>query len=61
MDALQLTDKNKVATPADWKLGQACMVLPTVKPDEVAGLFPQGIESVPLPSGKNYLRMTNLP
>lgn len=36
------------------------MVLPTVKESEVADLFPQGVESVEVPSGKKYLRMTKL-
>ncbi|XP_050360912.1 peroxiredoxin-6 [Nymphalis io] len=61
IDSLQLTDKAKVATPADWKMGDDCMVLPTVPEDQVAEMFPQGITVVRLPSGKNYLRKTPCP
>ncbi|XP_039763946.1 peroxiredoxin-6 [Pararge aegeria] len=61
IDSLQLTDKAKVATPANWKMGDDCMVLPTVQDDEVAKNFPQGVTVVPLPSGKNYLRKTTCP
>jgi peroxiredoxin 6 len=58
LDALQLTDNNKVATPVDWKPKEFCMVLPTIKDDEVPKLFPQGVERVEMPSGKNYIRKT---
>ena len=27
---------------ADWQSGGSCMVVPTVKPEDVAGLFPKG-------------------
>ncbi len=30
IDSLQLTDKNKVATPANWKKGDDCIVVPSV-------------------------------
>ena len=43
IDSLQLTAEKKVATPADWQSGGSCMVVPSVKPDEVAGLFPKGV------------------
>lgn len=36
------------------------MVLPTIKDDQLSTLFPQGVESVPLPSGRPYLRRTNI-
>ncbi|XP_052860029.1 peroxiredoxin-6 [Anopheles cruzii] len=61
IDSLQLTDKRKVATPADWRPGEACMVLPTVKDDQLPALFPAGVTSIPLPSGKGYLRRTECP
>ncbi|XP_067625487.1 peroxiredoxin-6 [Eurosta solidaginis] len=61
IDSLQLTDKHSVATPADWKDGDACMVLPTVKQEDVAKLFPAGVEVIPVPSGKTYLRKTPQP
>jgi len=50
-----------VATPADWQKGGKCMVLPTVKAEDVPKLFPQGIETIEVPSGKSYLRITPQP
>merc|ERR1739844_273128 len=61
IDSLQLTAVKKVATPADWQNGGSCMVVPSVKPEEVAGLFPQGITIHDVPSGKQYLRTTPQP
>jgi len=61
VDAMQMTDKNKVATPADWVVGEECMVLPTIPDDQVKEIFPNGITTVQLPSGLNYLRTTPQP
>ncbi|EFX65355.1 hypothetical protein DAPPUDRAFT_231855 [Daphnia pulex] len=61
IDSVQLTAKYKVATPADWKHGTYCMVLPTVKDEDLAELFPAGVEQHTLPSGKGYLRTTPCP
>merc|ERR1712193_277316 len=61
IDSLQLTAIKKVATPADWQNGGSCMVVPGVKPEEVAGLFPKGITIHDVPSGKQYLRTTPQP
>ncbi|XP_059059843.1 peroxiredoxin-6-like [Achroia grisella] len=61
LDSLQLTDKAKVATPVDWKMGDDCMVLPTVPEEQLPKVFPQGVKVVSLPSGKNYLRKTSCP
>lgn len=61
LDSLQLTANKKVATPADWKNGQDCMVLPTVKPEDVPKLFPKGVRIEEVPSGKQYLRYTPQP
>ncbi|EDV30702.1 Thioester-containing protein 1 [Drosophila ananassae] len=61
IDSLQLTQTKSVATPADWKKGGNCMVLPTVKPEDVPKLFPNGVETVEVPSGKSYLRITPQP
>ncbi|XP_063700457.1 peroxiredoxin-6 [Culicoides brevitarsis] len=60
IDSLQLTDSNKVATPVDWKHGEKCMVLPTIKDEDVPKFFPQGIENVEVPSGKKYIRKVQL-
>lgn len=56
VDSLQLTDRKKVATPVDWKKGTYCMVLPTIKSEQVKELFPNGIVTQSVPSGKEYLR-----
>ncbi|CAH0716525.1 unnamed protein product, partial [Brenthis ino] len=61
VDSMQLTDRAKVATPVNWKMGDDCMVLPTVPEDQVSKVFPQGVTMVPLPSGKKYLRKTACP
>ena len=37
------------------------MVLPTVKDEELDELFPAGVETTTMPSGKNYFRTTPCP
>ena len=44
IDSLQLTATRKVATPVDWKAGGSCMVVPGVKQEDTAGLFPKGVK-----------------
>lgn len=61
VDSLQLTANNKVATPADWEPGRSCMVLPTVKDEEIPKLFPKGVTVKEMPSGKGYMRYTPQP
>lgn len=61
VDSLQLTEKKNVATPADWKSGGECMVLPTLTDEEANELFPKGFFVINLPSGKPYLRFTPQP
>jgi len=61
IDSLQLTAEKLVATPVDWKAGGECMVLPTVKPEEVPEKFPKGVRVHPVPSKKEYLRFTPQP
>lgn len=57
IDSLQLTDSNKVATPADWEPGEEVVVLPSIKdPEELQKLFPQGYREL-----RPYLRMTKVP
>ncbi len=56
LDSLQLTAKFRVATPADWKDGDDCIITPAVKDDEAATLFPKGMRKV-----KPYLRYTPQP
>jgi 1-Cys peroxiredoxin 6 len=61
LDSLQLTASHKVATPVNWEQGGDCMVLPTVKPEDTAALFPKGVDVLNVPSGKPYLRQTPQP
>ena len=56
IDSLQLTAKHRVATPADWKDGQDCIVVPAVSDDDAAKLFPKGVRKI-----KPYLRYTPQP
>jgi alkyl hydroperoxide reductase subunit AhpC len=56
VDSLQLTSKYKVATPANWKDGDECIITPAVSDAEAASLFPKGYKAV-----KPYLRYTPQP
>lgn len=57
IDSLQLTDNYKVATPADWKDGDDCVIVPALQdPKELAEKFPKGFKAL-----KPYLRMTPQP
>lgn len=56
VDSLQLTSKHKVATPADWKDGEDCIIVPAVSNDQIPDLFPKGHREV-----KPYLRYTPQP
>ncbi|XP_076278789.1 peroxiredoxin 6a [Lasioglossum baleicum] len=60
IESLQLTEKYKVATPADWKKGQDVMIQPTVSEDEAKTLY-DNIKTLTLPSGKTYLRIVPQP
>ena len=41
LDSLQLTMYHKVATPVNWRTGDRCMVLPSIKPEELASTYPK--------------------
>ncbi|XP_036970346.1 peroxiredoxin-6 [Acanthopagrus latus] len=58
IDSLQLTAQKKVATPVDWKPGDKVMVIPSLSEAEAASLFPNGVTTKEVPSGKKYLRYT---
>ncbi|XP_008275676.1 peroxiredoxin-6 [Stegastes partitus] len=60
IDSLQLTAQKKVATPVDWKPGDKVMVIPSLSDAEAASLFPNGVTTKELPSGKKYLRYTKI-
>lgn len=55
IDALQLGDAKRIATPADWQKGKEVIIPPSIGTDEAKALFPQGwTEQRP------YLRMTQV-
>jgi alkyl hydroperoxide reductase subunit AhpC len=56
IDSLQLTDYHKVATPANWKDGDDCVVVPSIPTEEARQIFSKGVTEV-----KPYLRMTPQP
>ncbi len=56
IDSLQLTAYYKVATPANWKNGDDCVIVPAVTNEQAMEQFPKGFTEV-----KPYLRMTPQP
>ena len=56
IDSLQLTANHQVATPADWKHGDDCVVVPAIKTEDIPAKFPKGFKEV-----TPYLRMTPQP
>jgi alkyl hydroperoxide reductase subunit AhpC len=56
IDSLQLTSKYAVATPANWKDGDDCIVLASVPDADIPARFPKGAMKV-----KPYLRITPQP
>lgn len=57
IDSLQLTDNHKVATPVEWKDGEDCIIVPSMKdPEEIKANFPKGHTEI-----KPYLRTTPQP
>jgi len=57
LDSLQLTDQYKVATPANWKQGDDCVIVPSLTdPEELKKKFPKGYRAL-----KPYLRLTPQP
>ncbi|MFC0242684.1 peroxiredoxin [Rhodopseudomonas telluris] len=55
IDALQLADKHRVATPADWRAGDKVIIPLSVQGDDAVKAFPQGWDA-PRP----YLRLTTV-
>jgi alkyl hydroperoxide reductase subunit AhpC len=57
IDSLQLTDHHQVATPANWKRGDDCVIVPSLTDaEEIKKKFPKGYKAL-----KPYLRMTPQP
>ncbi len=55
IDALQLSDARKIATPADWRPGDKVIIPPSISNEEAKDIFPQGWDEL-----RPYLRMTKL-
>jgi alkyl hydroperoxide reductase subunit AhpC len=56
LDSMQLTVKNKVATPVNWKQGEDVIILPSVSDEDAKKTYPQGWKA-PRP----YLRIVPQP
>ncbi len=56
IDSLQLSANYSVATPANWKNGDDCIILPSLSDEEAQKKFPKGYKKV-----KYYLRVTPQP
>lgn len=56
IDALQLTEKHSVVTPANWKQDEEVIISPDLMGDELEAQFPNGYKEV-----TNYLRYTSRP
>ena len=56
VDSMQLTAKQKVATPVNWKPGEDVIILPSVSDDEAKQKYPGGWKA-PRP----YLRIVPQP
>ena len=56
IDSLQLTTSYSVATPANWKDGDDCIIVPAVSNEDAKEKFPKGWNEV-----KPYLRITPQP
>jgi alkyl hydroperoxide reductase subunit AhpC len=56
LDSMQLTAKHKVATPANWKLGDDVIIAGSVSDDDAKTLFPAGWKAP-----KPYLRIVKQP
>ena len=56
IDSLQLTANHSVATPANWRDGDDCIVVPALSDADADAKFPKGYTKV-----KPYLRLTPQP
>ncbi|TDE06092.1 peroxiredoxin [Flavobacterium hiemivividum] len=56
IDSLQLTANYSVATPANWKDGDAVVISTSVADHDIPAKFPKGYQQI-----KTYLRMTPQP
>jgi alkyl hydroperoxide reductase subunit AhpC len=56
LDSIQLTAKHSVATPVNWKQGEACFIVPSLNDEAAREKFPGGWKTV-----KPYLRTVPQP
>jgi alkyl hydroperoxide reductase subunit AhpC len=56
IDSLQLTTKHKVATPANWKDGDDCIIVSSVSDEEARAKYPEGWKTP-----KPYMRIAKQP
>jgi alkyl hydroperoxide reductase subunit AhpC len=56
IDSLQLTAKNQVATPVNWKQGEDVIIVPSVSDEEAKKKYPGGWQAL-----KPYLRIVPQP
>lgn len=56
LDSLQLTARQQLATPANWKQGEDVVIVPSVSDEEASKRFPEGWKA-PVP----YLRLVPAP
>lgn len=55
IDALQLADKETIATPANWRPGDKVVIPTSVSDEDAAAKYPDGYETL-----RPYLRMTKV-
>ncbi|GAB2587206.1 peroxiredoxin [Nitrincola alkalisediminis] len=55
IDALQLSDAKRIATPADWKKGDEVIIPPSISNETASDIFPQGWNEL-----RPYLRLTKV-
>lgn len=58
LESLQKAAKHKVCTPVNWKPGDKCIIPPSVSNEQAKQMYPQGFETVELPSKMEYMRFT---
>jgi len=56
LDSMQLTARQPVATPVNWKQGEDVIIVPAVSDEDAKSKFPQGWKTL-----KPYLRVTPQP
>jgi alkyl hydroperoxide reductase subunit AhpC len=55
IDALQLADDKRIATPADWRPGGKVIIPTSITNEQARDIFPQGWDEI-----RPYLRVTNV-